>query len=61
VGHYKQVLHEKSRPDLVFVVGLLSIRDTANADGTRYALVELEGRWEELDEDRVTLPADLFK
>ena len=55
------MLHEKSRPDLVFVVGLLSIRDTANADGTRYALVELEGRWEELDEDRVTQPADLFK
>jgi hypothetical protein len=30
------------------------------SDGTRYALVEPEGRWETVDEDRAPLPADFF-
>jgi transcriptional regulator with XRE-family HTH domain len=57
MGNHKQVLHERGRPDLVFTVGLLSIQEKAGADGTRYALIELEGRWETVDEDRAPLPA----
>jgi transcriptional regulator with XRE-family HTH domain len=55
MGHHKQLLHEKGRPDLVFVVGLLSIQNKSGSDGVRYALIELEGRWETVDEDRVPL------
>lgn len=53
MGHHKQVLQEKGRPDLVFVVGLLCIRNKSEADSTRYAIVELEGRWEKASEDRM--------
>jgi len=31
------------------------------SDGTRYALVELEGRWETVNEDRVPLTGESFK
>jgi transcriptional regulator with XRE-family HTH domain len=56
MGHHRQVLREKGRPDLVFVVGLLSIQPKEGADGRRYALVQLEGRWETIEADRVPLP-----
>jgi transcriptional regulator with XRE-family HTH domain len=61
MGHHKQVLRENERPDLVFVVGLLSVQKKADGDGTRYALVQLEGRWETVGEDRVPLSENLFK
>lgn len=61
MGHHRQVLHEKGRPDLVLVVGLLSLQQKVGAEGTRYALVEIEGRWETLDDDRVPLADDFFK
>jgi transcriptional regulator with XRE-family HTH domain len=60
MGHHKQVLREKGRPDLTLVVGLLSIQEKAGADGTRYALVEFEGRWETVDEDRAPLTDDFL-
>jgi transcriptional regulator with XRE-family HTH domain len=46
MGHYRQVLRGKGKPDLVVPVGLLSIQNKSTADGTRYALIELEGMWE---------------
>lgn len=58
MGHHKQVLHEKERPDLVFVVGLLCIQSKSEADGRRYAIVELEGRWEKVSEDRMQFAKD---
>jgi hypothetical protein len=58
MGHHKQVLHEKGRADLVFVVGLLCIQQKSEADGTRYAIVELEGRWEKASEDRMQFAED---
>jgi hypothetical protein len=61
MGHHKQKLREKNRPDLVFDVGLFSIRDKSGADGTRYALIELEGRWETVNEDGAPLAASSFK
>jgi hypothetical protein len=36
--------------------GLRSIQSKGGADGRRYALVHLEGKWETVDEDRVSLP-----
>ncbi|QOZ36988.1 helix-turn-helix domain-containing protein [Bradyrhizobium sp. CCBAU 53421] len=56
LGSHRQVLREKGRPDLTFNVGLLSIQPKEGAQGRRYALVQLEGRWEATDEDRVSLP-----
>jgi transcriptional regulator with XRE-family HTH domain len=56
MGHHRQVLYEKGRPDLVFVVGMMSIRKKEEAEGRRYALVTLEGKWETVKEDRIPLP-----
>ena len=61
MGHHGQMLREKGRPNLVFVVGVLTVQQKSNAAGTRYALIELEGRWETMDEDRVPLTEDFFK
>jgi transcriptional regulator with XRE-family HTH domain len=55
MGHHKQVLREKQRPDLVLEVGLLSVQKKADGEGTRYALIELEGRWEKVNDDSVPL------
>lgn len=56
MGSHRQLLREKGRPDLVFNVGLLSIQPKDGADGRRHALVQLDGRWETTDEDRVSVP-----
>jgi transcriptional regulator with XRE-family HTH domain len=56
MGHHRQVLREKGRSDLTFVVGLLSIQPKEGAEGRQYALIHLEGKWETVDEDRVSLP-----
>jgi hypothetical protein len=40
---------------------LLSVQQKADGEGARYALVQLEGRWETVDEDRVPLTEDIFK
>lgn len=56
MGHHRQRRRERGRPDLVFDVGLMSIQAKEGVDGTRYALVQLEGDWETLDEDRIECP-----
>jgi transcriptional regulator with XRE-family HTH domain len=55
IGSHRQRLQEKGQPDLVFTVGVMSIQPKEGADGTRFALVQLEGRWESLEEDRAPL------
>jgi hypothetical protein len=45
---------ERSSP----VVGLLCIQQKSEADGTRYAIVEPEGRWEKASEDRMQFAGD---
>jgi transcriptional regulator with XRE-family HTH domain len=55
MGHHRQVLREKERPDLTFVVGLLSIQPKEGVEERRYALIHLEGKWETVDGDRVSL------
>jgi transcriptional regulator with XRE-family HTH domain len=57
MGSHRQRLQEKGQSDLVFTVGLMSIQPKEGADGTRYALVQLEGRWESLEKDRAPLPS----
>jgi transcriptional regulator with XRE-family HTH domain len=49
MGHHRQVLREKGRSDLTFVVGLLSIQPKEGVEGRRYALIHLEGKWETVD------------
>jgi transcriptional regulator with XRE-family HTH domain len=56
MGKHRQALYQRGQPDLVFVVGLMSIRKKEEADGRRYALVELDGNWETVREDRMPLP-----
>jgi len=56
MGHHRQARYEKDHPPLVIRVSVLSIRKKEEADGTRYALVNLEGNWETVKEDRMTLP-----
>ncbi len=59
LGHHRQKLVGRGKPTLVFNVGLLSVQKTeGTARGTRYALVQLDGAWEFLEEDRVPLPSD---
>ena len=52
-GSHRQQLRERGRPRLVFTVGLLSILPKAESQETRFALVELDGAWETLEEDRL--------
>ena len=52
MGHHRQRLREKGKPDLVVVVGLMVILPKDGADRERYGMVHLEGAWEALEEDR---------
>jgi transcriptional regulator with XRE-family HTH domain len=56
IGQHRQALYGKGRPPLVVAVGIMSIRKKEEAEGTRYALVTLEGEWETVKEDRIPLP-----
>jgi transcriptional regulator with XRE-family HTH domain len=56
MGQHRQVLRERGRPDMVFIVGLMSIQARAEVDGRRYGLVQLEGGWEAVESDRMPLP-----
>jgi transcriptional regulator with XRE-family HTH domain len=57
LGHHRQLLRDKGKPDLIFDVGLMSIQPKEGETGVRYALVQLEGRWETIEEDR-SVPFD---
>jgi len=53
MGHHRQQLKQKDRGHLVFTVGLMTI--LPKEQDTRFAMVQLEGRWESMEEDRVSL------
>jgi hypothetical protein len=55
LGHHRQRLREKGKSDLVLTVGLMSIQPKSDADGERFALVQLEGGWETMEEERPKL------
>ncbi|RWB70769.1 MAG: XRE family transcriptional regulator [Mesorhizobium sp.] len=58
MGSHRQRLRENGRPTLVFRVGVMTIQPKEGVDGTRCALIHLEGGWESLDADRVLRPSD---
>lgn len=56
MGNYRRRLRDAGKPDLVLSVTLASLQPIKGADGDRYAYVEMEGRWETLEQDRPRLP-----
>jgi hypothetical protein len=52
MGNHKQQLRQKDRARMIFNVGIMTILPKEGATGTRYALIQLEGAWESMEEDR---------
>ncbi len=55
MGSHRQQIRQKDGSRMVFTVGLMSVLPTKDAAETRFAMVELEGAWETMEEDRVSL------
>lgn len=55
MGSYRQQLRQKDRSRLIFTVGLMTVLPKEGVDGTRYAIIQLEGAWESMEEDGVSL------
>jgi transcriptional regulator with XRE-family HTH domain len=53
MGSHRQQLRQKERAPLLFTVGLMTLLPKEGVEGVRYALVELEGQWENLESDRL--------
>lgn len=54
MGSHRQQLRQKDRSRMIFTVGLMTVLPK-EAEGPRYAMVQLEGAWESMEEDRVPL------
>lgn len=52
MGNHKQQLRQKDRARMIINVGVMTILPKEGATGTRYALIQLEGAWESMEEDR---------
>lgn len=52
MGSHKQQLRDNDRPRLVFSVAVMVILPKGDAPEKRYAMIQLEGGWETLEEDR---------
>lgn len=52
MGTHKQQLRQKDRPILISTVGLMTLLPKDGSEGSRYALVQLEGGWESQESDR---------
>lgn len=61
LGCHRQQLRYKDQPSLVFQVALFVLLPKDKANGERFSLVELEGAWETLDQDRAVVPEDWCK
>jgi transcriptional regulator with XRE-family HTH domain len=61
IGSHKQVLRDRGQPDLVFIVGLLTVHKKTDGELARFAMIHLEGRWETVAEDRMPLGAHSIK
>lgn len=55
IGSHRQQLRQKDGSRLIFKVGVMTILRREGADATRYAMIQLEGAWESMEEDRVPL------
>ena len=60
VGRYRARKRFAEGPPLVFTIGLLSIRPTAESEQQSVALVPMEGGWERLKEDVGPFAEDIF-
>jgi len=58
IGNHRQLLRNKGQRDLVVSVGIMSFLPKQRDDGTRYAIVHLEGEWESVEEDRPPMPPE---
>ena len=57
MGSHRQQLRQKDGSRMIFTVGLMSVLPAKDEVDTRYAMVELDGAWESMEEDRVSLAA----
>ena len=55
MGRHRQQLRQKDGSKMVFTVGLMTVLPKNGPEGTRYAMIQLEGAWESMEEDRVPL------
>lgn len=55
MGSHRQQLRQKDRSHMIWTVGLMTILPQDGPEGTRYAMVQLDGAWENVEEDRVAL------
>ncbi|MBX9791836.1 MAG: helix-turn-helix domain-containing protein [Sphingomonas sp.] len=55
MGSHRMQLRQKDQSRLIFTVGLMTVLPKEGSEGTRYAVIQLEGAWESLEEDRVSL------
>ena len=58
IGSHRQRLREKGKPDIIFDVGLMVLLPKDQADGERVVMVQLDGAWETLEQDRFQVPED---
>lgn len=54
MGNHRQQLRQKDGSLTIFTVGLITVL-RKESEGPRYAMVQLEGAWESMEEDRVPL------
>lgn len=54
MGSHRQQLRQRDGSRMILTVGLMTVLPK-EGDGPRYAMVQLEGAWESMEEDRVTL------
>jgi transcriptional regulator with XRE-family HTH domain len=57
MGGHRQQLRQRDGSRMIFTVGLMTILHAKDEAETRYAMVELDGAWETMEEDRVSLAA----
>lgn len=55
MGRHRQQLRQKDRSRLIFTVLVMTILPSGDPADERYALVQLEGGWESMEEDRLPL------
>ena len=55
MGSHRQQLRQRDRSRMIWTVGLMTILPKDGQEGRRYAMVQLDGAWENMEEDRVPL------
>ena len=58
LGSHGQQLRQTDKPGLAIEVAIIALLPKDQAAGERYGLVQLEGAWETLEQDRVAVPEE---